>query len=136
MKQLNVYLTFAGNCEEALNFYKNALRGEIISIQRFGDAPMPSPEEHKNKIMHSEFKAEELYFMASDGYPGFQSVAGNNVTLSINLTDEGEQDRIFNSLSEGGKIGMALQDTFWGARFGMLADKFGINWMLNCEKKK
>ena len=131
MKQLNVYLAFPGTCEAALNFYKTCFGGEITSMQRFGDSPVESSEEHKQKIMHAEFKADGMFFMASDGMPGQPVPSGEMVTLSINLTDGAEQERIFNTLAEGGKVTMPLGETFWGAVFGMVTDKFGIPWMLN-----
>lgn len=133
MKQLNVYLCFSGNCEEALNFYKDCLGGEIVSLQRFGDAPMESAEADKQRVMHAEFKAEGIYFMASDSMPGQTLRSGEMVQLSINLTDAAEQENIFQKLSAGGNVDMPLQDTFWGASFGMLTDKYGIKWMLNRE---
>lgn len=133
MLQLSVYLNFPGTCREALNFYKDALKGDILSMQTFGEAPMPSSDSEKDRIMHAEFKAGEVYFMASDTMETMPVQPGNNITLSLNLTSSEEQDRIFNHLSEGGRVNMPLQDTFWGARFGMLTDKFGINWMLNRE---
>jgi PhnB protein len=133
MKQLNVYLAFPGTCEAALNFYKTCFGGEITSMQRFGDSPVESSEEHKQKIMHAEFKADGMFFMASDGMPGQPVPSGEMVTLSINLTDGAEQERIFNTLAEGGKVTMPLGETFWGAVFGMVTDKFGIPWMLNRE---
>lgn len=134
MKSLNVYLFFGGRCEEALNFYKECMDGEITSLQRFGDAPMEVGEHEKDKVMHAEFRSEDIYFMASDGMEEQEVEQGNTVTLSINLDDEAEQEKMFRKLAEGGKVTMELQDTFWGARFGQLTDKFGINWMLNCDK--
>ena len=136
MKQLGIYLTFSGNCKDALNFYKNCLNGEIVSMQSFGESPMKVDEKDKNLIMHSEFRSDEIKFMASDSMPGHDVKPGNNISLSVNLTDEKEQTEIFQKLSEGGKVTMPLEDTFWNARFGMLTDKYGINWMLNCEKAK
>lgn len=133
MKNLNVYLTFPGNCEEALHFYKDCLNGEIISLQRFGDSPMESTE--PQRVMHAEFRAEGVYFMASDSLPERTPQPGDLVNLSINLDDAAEQEAIFNKLSAGGIIDMPLQETFWGAVFGMFTDKYGINWMLNCELK-
>lgn len=135
MNKLEVYLTFPGTCREALNFYKDVFGGEILSMQTFGEAPMESSEDQKDRIMHAQFKSDEIYFMASDGMG--ESCSDNNgtqVSLSIDSSDEGEQEKIFNKLSEGGNITMPLQDTFWGAKFGMLVDKFGINWMFNCSK--
>jgi PhnB protein len=136
MKKLGVYLTFPGTCNDALNFYKDALSGTIVSKQTFGEAPGETEEKDKDRIMHSEFKSEGIEFMASDGMPGQPVNRGDMITLNIMLTDEKEQEKIFNNLADGGHIGMPLQDTFWGAKFGMVTDKFGINWMLNCEKPK
>lgn len=133
MKQFNVYLTFPGNCEEALKFYETALGGEITAINRFGDSPVEAAEADKNRVIHAEFKADGIYFMASDSMPGQPINSGDMVTLSINLTDGTEQERIFNALAEGGKVTMALQETFWKAVFGMVTDKYGIHWMLNRE---
>jgi PhnB protein len=133
MKQLNVYLAFPGTCEEALNFYKDCFGGEITGMQRFGESPVESDADYKQKIMHAEFKAEGIYLMASDSMPGQPLTAGDMVQLSINLTDAQEQEAIFSKLSAGGKVDMPLQDTFWGASFGMLTDKYGIRWMLNRE---
>lgn len=136
MKTMNAYLTFAGTCKDALELYKESLGGEIVSLQTFGEVPSENiPEEQKNNVMHAEFRAGDIYFMASDSMPEQPIIAGNNVTLSINLSSLDEQASIFGKLSDGGAVQMPLQDTFWGARFGMLTDKYGISWMLNCDKK-
>lgn len=136
MKKLNVYLNFNGKCEEALNFYKTAFNGEISFIHRFSESPMNSADVDGNKIMHSEFNADGIYFMASDGMPGQTLQTGNQVSLSIALNDETEQTKLFNNLSLDGTVIMPLQDTYWDARFGIIIDKYGITWMLNVEKKK
>lgn len=136
-KTLSIYLAFPGTCEEALGFYKKSLGGDILSMQRFENTPMENTTDaDKKKIMHAEFKSDDIYFMASDSMPAYPITSGNNVTLSLNFTDEKDQETTFNNLAAGGRINMPLQDTFWGAKFGMLTDKFGINWMLNCEKQK
>lgn len=134
MKQLNFYLNFPGNCEEALHFYADCLGGKIDSLQRFGDAPGDYDEATKKLVMHATFSAGEIMFMASDHMPGTPVTSGNQVSLSLNLTDEAEQTAIFEKLSAGGNVTMELQDTFWGARFGMLVDKYGLSWMTNCDK--
>ncbi len=134
MKTLVPYLTFAGRTREAFNFYKDVLKGEIVSIQTFAEAKMETAEAHKNNIIHAEFKADGVHLMASDGMPGFVEQPGNNVSLSIELSDADEQSRIFEAFSKGGKVDMPLQDTFWGARYGMVTDRYGIHWMLNCQK--
>lgn len=135
MKQLSVYLTFGGNCEEALNFYKECLNGEIISIQKFKDGPIDVKESEKNKVLHAQFKADDVFFMASDGMEDYIPDGGSMVSLSLNVPDKKEQETIFNKLSKGGKVTMPLQKQFWGATFGMLTDKYGIQWMLNSENE-
>lgn len=141
MATLNVYLTFSGNCEEAFNFYKSVLGGEFSHVGRFGEMP-PSdncpavPEKDKNKIMHVSLPiSKETVLMGSDSSEAFgpPTVQGNNFSLSINAGTKEETDRIFNSLSVGGQVTMPLDDTFWGAYFGMFIDKFGIQWMVSTE---
>ena len=135
MKNFNPYLTFEGNCREAMEFYKNILGGEIVTMQSFEEAKQNIAPEYKNKIVHAELKAEGVHFMASDGMPGWKARPGNNITLSIDLTDGMEQEKIFKALSEGGMVTMPMNETFWGARFGMLTDRYGIQWMLNYQKQ-
>ena len=141
MAQVNAYLTFNGNCEEAFNFYKSVFGGEFPYIGRFGDMP-PSedgkqvPDEDKNKIMHVSLPiSQETVLMGSDtgGEWASHHVVGNNISISINTDSKEEADRLFNGLSEGGVVTMPLADTFWGAYFGMWTDKFGINWMVNYD---
>lgn len=136
MKGFNPYLNFSGNCREALNYYKNCFNGEIVSMQTFGDVPNTPAGPQSKMIMHAVFKAGSIFFMASDT-PADQPVhRGNNITLNIDFEEEELQSKVFNTLAQGGIVHMPLQDTFWGARFGMLTDKFGINWMTNCELKR
>lgn len=139
MAQVNPYITFNGNCEEAFNFYKSVFGGEFPYIGRFGD--MPSEDEsisddEKNKIMHVSLPiSQETILMGSDTMgdhaAGFN--AGNNISLSLDTDSREEAERLFNGLSEGGTVTMPLADTFWGAYFGMWTDKFGINWMVNYD---
>ena len=135
MKSVVPYFTFAGNCREAMNFYRDCFGGEITHMQTFEEAHMQVDDQVKNHIVHAEMRAGDILLMASDGgMTGFVSQVGNNVNLNVNLTDPAEQDKIFAALAVGGKVTMPLQDTFWGARYGMLTDRFGVNWMLNCTK--
>ncbi len=136
MLGLKPYVMFNGNCEEAMNYYKDKLKGEILSLMRFEDSPMDTPKEFKKKVMHSQFKFEECEFMASDAMPQGNVTVGNNISLSVGVNDVKKIEMWFNSLAADGKVTMPLQDTFWGAKFGMLTDKFGINWMFNCELNK
>lgn len=134
MTKLNCYLAFNGNCEEALNFYKKIFNGEITYLTRYGENPVNTPEEHKNKIMHSNFVSEGVNFMASDGPPDFKGSAGGNVSLMLDFSDEKEEERVFKAFAEGGTVTTPLADVFWGAKFGMVTDRFGISWMLNFTK--
>ena len=134
--QLITYVTFAGNCEEAINFYKDALGAEVVMINRMGDGPMEVPEHVKGKIMHARLKIGENVLYMSDTFDPAAIVQGNNISLSLQPESVDETEKLFNSLSAGGTVKMPLQDTFWGARFGMFIDKFGIHWMLNCELRK
>lgn len=136
MKKLNPYLNFPGNTREALNFYKDCLKGEIVSMQTYGEAKLQVEDKYKNNIIHAEFKADGVEFFASDGMPGFTANPGNMIAMSINLNDELEQKEIFNALAAGGRVTLPLEKTFWGATFGQLTDRFGIQWMLNCEVRE
>jgi PhnB protein len=131
---LEVYLTFPGTCEEAMNFYKEIFGGEIQGIMLFRESEMEVPEDYKDKIMHSTLKTDDFMLMASDGMPGFQAPNSPNISLSLDVDSEEQQDKLFNMLSEGGQVQFPLQLTFWGSRFGMLKDKFGIVWMLSVAK--
>jgi len=138
MAQVNPYLTFNGNCEEAFNFYKSVFGGEFAHIGRFKDMPSetPLPEEVGNLIMHVSLPiSSETILMASDANEAFGQVAqaGTNVAISINTDSEEEATKLFNGLSAGGKVTMPLEKTFWGAFFGMFTDKFGIHWMVNYD---
>lgn len=132
MKAIVPYLFFQGNCEEAMKFYQSCFGGEL-SLQRFGDTEMPVEHDHRVKIMHGELKTENVQILFSDGAPHKEITFGDNVQLSITLDNSDEQDRVFEALSEDGEVTMPLEETFWGARYGMLKDKYGVRWMLNCE---
>ena len=136
MEAIIPYLTFNGNATEALDFYSKALNGQVDYKQTFGESPMESSEEQKDKIMHASFKAGDLHFLVSDSMQGQSVTSGSNLSLSLNFNDADEMNKTFAALSEGGKVTMELQDTFWGARFGMLQDKYGFNWMFNHDYKK
>ena len=136
MKAIVTYLNFDGNCREAMKFYQRCLGGEL-SIMPFSEAPGDFPKEAKDRVMHARVtKDGTALLMASDTMPGSNFVQGTNFSISIDCQSAEETDRLFNAFSENGKITMPLQDAFWGARFGMLRDKFGINWMFNFEKPK
>ncbi len=133
--KLNPYLLFEGNAEEVLNFYKEALGGEIVMLSRYGDSPMPTNENHKNKVMHSRFEFDGNIIMISDAMEGQPVSTNGNVQLSVEVESLDRIRQVFEKMSEGGKVSLPLQDMFWGAKFGMLQDKFGISWMFNHELK-
>ncbi len=136
MEAIVPYLNFNGNAAEALAFYGKALNGSILFQQTFGESPMEVPPAFRDKIMHATFKAGDLTIMASDVNDKDQVTTGTNISLSLNFTELDLINKTFEAMSEGSVITMPLQDTFWGARFGMLTDAFGINWMFNYDYPK
>ncbi|MFP5041379.1 VOC family protein [Parasediminibacterium sp. JCM 36343] len=128
--KLNPYILFSGNAEEAYTLYASVFGGEILQVSRFGDSPMPCDESEKNKIMHARLQFGDNLIMFSDGRKEDASADGY-IQLSVEIDSLEAINTIFEKMSEGGIIIMPLQDMFWGARFGMLQDKFGINWMFN-----
>ncbi len=136
MFHLVPYLHFNGEAEEVLNFYKDAFDGEIVMLNRYGDSPMQVDESWKNKVIHSRIKIGNNLVMISDSHDGNMSVKEGNIQLSVEVDDEQKLKVVFNKMAEGGKITMPLEKQFWGATFGMLQDKFGINWMFNHEDRK
>ncbi|MGK4568844.1 VOC family protein [Flavobacterium sp. 3HN19-14] len=142
MATINPYLTFKGNCEAAFLFYKSVFGGEFTFIGRFGEmppqegAPELSPED-ANLIMHVSLpigKETSLFGSDSSETWGHATIIGNNFSISINADSREEADRLFNGLSAGGNVTMPMENTFWGAYFGMFTDKFDINWMVNFDE--
>jgi len=127
------YLTFYGNAEEAMNFYIAVFGAEMVALSRYEGSPMDIPEEYGNKILHAEIRVAEQSILLCDAMPGSEVTNGSRISLNIDYPQIMEMESLFKRLGEGGTIQMPLQDTFWGARFGMLTDKFGISWMLNCD---
>lgn len=128
------YLMFGGRCEEALEFYRSALGAQVDMLMRFSESPDPTPPGmlppgFENKVMHASFRIGDNMLMASDGCE--EGSQFNGFSLSISVATEDEADRFFNALSDGGQVQMPLAKTFWSPRFGMLADRFGIHWMIN-----
>jgi PhnB protein len=140
MAQINPYLTFNGNCEEAFTFYKSVFGGEFPFVGRFKDMPPQEgktmPAEMAEKIMHMSLpinKETNLFGSDTGGEWASNLTMGNNIAISINAASEEEAKKLFDGLSASGKVTMALDKTFWGALFGMFTDKFGINWMVNYD---
>ena len=123
-----------GKCAEALDFYKGIFGGKIDQLMRWKEAPadMGLPAELGDRIMHSNFSSTAVNFMASDSQPTTKYGDGP-ISLSLGTKDVNEAKRLFDALAQGGKVEMPLEKTFWGAMFGMLSDKYGIDWMVNCQ---
>jgi PhnB protein len=134
MKDIAVYLTFDGNCEEAMSFYAKALDAPM-DLMKFADMPECPPGAEK-RIMHARIHKGAVVLMASDTMPGHPFTPGNNFSISVDAEGVEEVNRLSAALSAGGKVTMPPQDMFWGAYFGMLTDKFGNNWMFNFDKPK
>lgn len=140
MVQVNPYLIFNGNCEEAFLFYQSVFGGEFPYMGKFKDMPTddncpPVSEDEANRIMHVSLPIGNTVLMGSDSTTqSGDAIIGTNFSVSINTDSRAEADRIFNGLSAGGKAFMPMSSTFWGAYFGMFTDKFGINWMVNFDE--
>jgi PhnB protein len=128
------YLSFDGRCEEAITFYRSALGAEVMTLMHYKDCPDTPPPGmvapgSEDKVMHASFRIGETTVMASDGrcqgQPNFQGFS-----LSIAVANEGEADRVFGALTDGGKVSMPLTKTFFSPRFGMVTDRFGVGWMV------
>jgi PhnB protein len=134
--QVQPYIFFDGRCDEALKFYEKALGAKVDMLMRFKEAPdqaMVTPES-KDKVMHAAVHIGDTQVLMSDGHcqgkPSFQGFS-----LTINATDVATADRQFKALAEGGEVRMPMGETFFASRFGMLADKFGVGWMVIVEKQ-
>ena len=131
-----IYLFFNGNAEEAMNFYAQATGGSILNINRYGDNGMACAESEKGKVMHGIITVNGSQMMFSDCGEKKKAVFGDNFSVSVDYKNEDDMRKAFEGLVQGGTVVMPLQDTFWGATFGMLTDKFGVNWMFNHDKPK
>lgn len=145
MARVNTYLNFPRNTEEAFNFYKSVFGGDFggMGIARFGDIPAqegmpPLAENDKNLVMHIELPITGGHVLMGTDAPesmGFRVNFGNNIHISLEPDTRAETKRLFDALSAGGKITMDLQDMFWGAYYGSVTDKYGVQWMVNCPTK-
>jgi PhnB protein len=127
---LTPYIHFNGDCAEAMKFYQSVLGGKLDS-QTYAETGMPTPDPHKQKIIHSYLNNGTLSFMAGDAPPGRKVAIGDNIHMSIVGNDRELLTSIFSRLSEGGSVTMPLAKQFWGDIYGQLRDKFGIHWMVN-----
>lgn len=133
--RINPYLLFNGQCEAAFTFYQQILGGKIESIFRYEGTPAEGhvPAEWRNKVMHASLVIDGQPLMGSDAPPGSDNQP-KGFSVSLDINDPAEAERIFNALAEKGSVTMPFAQTFWAYRFGMATDQFGIPWMINCEK--
>ena len=133
--QLNPYLSFDGQCEAAFKFYAEALGGQVLMTLTYGETPMSdqTPADWRGKIAHTRMSVGGTMLMGSDSPPDrFEPMKG--VTIALGIEEPAEAERVFQALAAGGTVTMPIQETFWARRFGMLTDRFGTPWMINCEK--
>lgn len=138
--QIDPYLFFEGNCEEAIEFYRNALDAEVEMMMRYEESPEPPPEDmvapgSEKKILHASLRIGGALLMASDGGCGGKPNFGG-FSVSLTVPDAETADRYFAAMAEGGEVMMPLGETFWSPRFGMLTDKFGVGWMIGLAGKE
>jgi PhnB protein len=133
--KIAIYLTFNGNCKEAMNYYGEIFQADIAWQKTYSDSPEKSPEDMKDLIMHTELPVTDgLSLMGCDFHSGKHKegyVVGNNVEIVLTPKTKADADRVFDALSHGGAVGMPLQDMFWGSYFGTCKDKFGVKWMID-----
>lgn len=136
---LSTYLIFDGDCRAAFEFYQRCLGGEIVAMLPFSEAPDSEsiPAESRDRIMHARLVMDGQALMGSDNTPEcplpYEGIKGTHITVGVDTPQEAE--RIFQALADNGTVNMPLEETFWAERFGMLVDRFGVSWMVNCEKQ-
>ena len=135
MLGVSPYIAFKGNCREAIEFYKGALGAEVLFSQTVGESPMSGMGPAEN-IMHCTIKVGDSTIMMCDDPRPDAAAAGGNVSLAIGLNDPARAKQVFDNLAKGGSVIMPLEKTFWAEAFGMVNDKFGVKWMVNCDAPK
>jgi PhnB protein len=132
MPDINTYLTFNGNCGDAMRFYEKTLGGKL-DVMTMGESPIAAqtPPEAKNRVMHARLKFDGGMLMASDDQPGAKSTGMHGFSVSLIYKTADEARRVFDALAKGGNVTMPFQKVFWSEGFGMVTDRFGTPWMLN-----
>jgi PhnB protein len=130
------YLSFKGNCREAFDFYVKTFNGKLIMQSTYGEAPTGQEmcDATRDQIMHARIDIGGQYLMGSDA-PGEHFKPSQGIQVSVSVTEPGVAERVFKALAEGGTTFMSMQETFWAHRFGMCTDRFGVPWIVNCEKQ-
>ncbi|MBV9180812.1 MAG: glyoxalase/bleomycin resistance/extradiol dioxygenase family protein [Acidobacteria bacterium] len=135
MLAVNPYIAFKGNCRQAIEFYKHALDAAVLFIQTVGESPMADMGPVEN-IMHCSIRVGDSTIMMCDDPRPDAAVGGGNISLAIGLNDPARAKRVFENLAQNGSVIMPLEKTYWAEAFGMVTDKFGIQWMVNCGAPK
>lgn len=137
IKHLNPYIVFNGVAEKAIGLYEKALCAKVETLMRWGQGPegCVAPE-HKNLVMHSVLLIGGNAIMVADTPPGRPVPTDGNVRIALDFSDPSEMTKLFDALAEGGTVNLPIQDMFWGSKFGMLTDAFGVHWLFNCEVGK
>ncbi len=136
--RINPYLVFNGDCKAAFTFYAKCLNGTLEMMMTFGESPARehiSADCHE-RIMHTRLNVGDQVLMGSDTTPELPYLGIHGCSISLNIDTAAEAERVFAALAEEGKVQMPLEATFWAERFGMLVDRFGVPWMVNCEKRQ
>lgn len=136
---INPYLMFDGTAEKAIKLYESALGAKTSGLLRYGDGPGVEHckiQADKDRVMHASLAIDGATVMVADGMPGIPAPSGTNVHITVHFDDTADMTRKFDALAEGGKVTLALHDTPWGAKFGMVTDAYGIRWMFSHEAKK
>lgn len=137
IKNVNPYLNFDGTAAKAIELYEKVFGVKVENRSTFGEIPGGDvPPEHAGRIMHARFHLGAGLVMISDSRPGHAVAKESNIEVALDFEDEADMKRKFDALAAGGKVTMPVHDTFWGAKFGMLTDAYGIRWMFNCEKQR
>jgi PhnB protein len=134
--KINPYLIFNGDCKAAFTFYAQSLNGNIEAMLTFGETPAREhvPADLHNLIIHTRLTVGDQAIMGSDTTPDRPTDEMSGCSISLNVDSIAEAERVFAALSDDGNVQMPLETTFWAAKFGMLVDRFGVSWMVNCEK--
>ncbi|USB31693.1 VOC family protein [Paenibacillus sp. YPG26] len=132
---MHPYLVTNGNGQEAVKFYEAALDAQVVAVQTFGDLPEnpehPTPPGAENLVLNAHLKVGNMDLMLSDNFPGLPYQLGSQVTIALILNDAKKTEEVFAKLQDGGKVDMALQETFWSPLYGQVTDKFGVQWQLS-----
>lgn len=136
---MHPYLVMNGNGQEAVKFYEHALNAKVLGVQTFGDIPEnpehPTPPEAKNRVLNAHLKVGDTDLMISDTMPGMDYQLGEQVTIALNPDDAQVSKEVFEKLSDGGKVIMPLQETFWSPLYGQVTDKYGVTWQVSTQPK-